>query len=241
MPRSMKMLYRSGRVARQSAAASRAVGMRQALSLSRRLALPGIQRTGGYYGRFGSAGELKFFDTALSFNVDTTGEVPATGQLSLIPQGVTQSTRIGRKCTVKSIQIVGMATSSAAVPEDVCYVYVVLDKQCNGAAAAATDVLTNTSFAVALPNLENSERFVILKKIKLHPKAGAGVAAAYATAFSPLNFYKKVNIQLDYDSSASTGALGTIRSNNIFLLAGATLNDDGVAFNGTCRLRFSDD
>ena len=35
-----------------------------------------------------SGEELKFFDTALSFTCDATGEVPATGQLALIPQGI---------------------------------------------------------------------------------------------------------------------------------------------------------
>jgi len=66
---------------------------------------PGVDRTGGYYGRFAGRGaELKFFDTATSFSIDTSPEVPATGQLVLIPQGVTESTRVGRKCVIRSIQ-----------------------------------------------------------------------------------------------------------------------------------------
>jgi len=70
---------------------------------------PGYDRTGGSYGRYAGRGaELKFFDTSLSFLFDTTGEVPATGQLVLIPQGVTESTRVGRKCVIKSVHLKGI-------------------------------------------------------------------------------------------------------------------------------------
>jgi len=85
-----------------------------------RVPFKGYMRTAGFYGRYsGSSPELKFFDTALSFAIDTTVEVPATGQLSLIPQGVTQSTRVGRKATIKSIYLHGTAAlvpAAAASP-----------------------------------------------------------------------------------------------------------------------------
>ena len=75
-----------------------------------------------------SGEELKFFDTALSFTCDATGEVPATGQLALIPQGYTESTRDGRKATIKSIWIRGQlnfCTSTAATAAGVVYISVV--------------------------------------------------------------------------------------------------------------------
>jgi len=65
---------------------------------------PGYQRTGGFYGRFdGRTRENKFFDTSLTFDFQTTSEVPPSGQLALIPQGTSQNTRIGRKVTIHSI------------------------------------------------------------------------------------------------------------------------------------------
>lgn len=202
----------------------------------------GSTRTGGFYGRYnqsrGSRGERKFFDTALSFGVDLTGEVPATGQLNLIPQGVTESTRVGRKCTIKSIQIRGICYSSATVPEDIAYIYLVQDSQANGAAAAVTDVLTNSTMSTAMINLANSQRFRILKRFIIHPKASAGVAAAYETSVVKVDFYKKCNIPLEF--SSTTGALTELKSNNLFLLAGSASVDDGLAFAGTCRLRFDD-
>lgn len=204
--------------------------------------------TGLRRGRMARAGsELKFFDTALSFNFDATAEVPATGQLTLIPQGVTDSQRVGRKCTVKSIHIEGFVFSAAGVFSDTVAIYVVLDKQTNGAAAAATDVVTAASLAsgglpAALSNLENSDRFVILKKIVVAPATGYGIVGAEGRVNQvPVSYYKRCNVNIEYDSTAATGAITTIRSNNIFLLAGSTgQTDDNISFQGNCRLRFSD-
>jgi len=201
-----------------------------------------FNRTGGFYGRFsGPNAELKFFDTALSFAVDTTGEVPATGQLALIPQGVTESTRVGRRATVKSIQIrataflvPGAGTSAASL----FAIYVVQDTQTNGAAAGIGDVLTSGNMLTALIELQESGRFRILKKIVRKLTATAGVSAAYNEACTHIEFYKKVNIPIEY--SSTTGAITEIRQNNIFLLAGAIGSDDTISVQGNCRLRFSD-
>lgn len=209
--------------------------------------VPGYTRSGGSYGRYGRLAALrglmpekKFFDTALSFTFDSTGEVPATGQLALIPQGDTESTRDGRKATIESIQIRGQAAflpgASATAAANV-HLYVVLDTQTNGAAAAATDVFTSTNFSEAMLNLNNSGRFRILKHINitLHPQAG--VSAAFNTCVRQVEFYKKCKIDMDW--SSTTGAITEIRSNNIFLLAGSSAStDDLVNFAGNCRLRF---
>jgi len=204
---------------------------------------PGYVRTGGYYGRFsGTGAELKFFDTTNAFAFDATGEVPATGQLNLIPQGVTESTRVGRKCVIKSIQMRGIVLlqpAAAAVSASTAYLYVVLDKQCNGAAAAATDVLTGTNFSQAFHNLSNSQRFVVLKKMKWTLQPSAGVTTAYNNVARSYDWYKKCNIPLEF--SSTTGAITEIRSNNIFLLAGSDgQTDDLINLAGTCRVRFSD-
>lgn len=173
--------------------------------------------------------------------MDRTGEVPATGQLNLIPQGVTESNRVGRKCVVKSIQLkMQLRYTPGANSDETAFVYLVLDKQCNGAAAAATDVLTSADFEKAMTNLENSDRFVILKKWAISFNPTAGISGAPVAMNEIVEYYKKVNIPIEYDSTAATGAIGTIRSNNIFLLAGAGLTDDTVAVLGTCRLRFQD-
>jgi len=174
--------------------------------------------------------------------VDATGEVPATGQLNLIPQGVTESTRVGRKAVVKSIHIkatVAYTPGASTVGNDYCFLYLVLDKQCNGAAAAVTDVVTSTALGGAMVNLANSERFVTLKKWVFDQQSMAGVSAAYAAVVEHFEYFHKCNIPLEF--SSTTGALTEIKSNNIFLIAGTAAEDDKTTVLGTCRLRFSDD
>jgi len=205
--------------------------------------VPGYNRTGGFYGRFAGRGaELKFFDTTLSFNIDATGEVPATGQLNLIPQGITESTRVGRKCVIKSIQLKGnmqLTPGAAATLSGVSNIYLILDKQCNGAAAGATDVFTTDVFNTALRNLANSERFVILKKWRHVWNIGAGVGTALNSVHKSLDYYKKCNYPIEF--SSTTGAITEIKSNNLFLMAGTgTTMDDLISVAGTSRLRFSD-
>lgn len=202
----------------------------------------GVERTGGFYGRFqGPGAETKFFDTQLAFTVDTTGEVPATGQLVLIPQGVTQSTRVGRKATLKSLQIRLNAThtpAGGANAASTMYLYVVQDTQCNGAAAAVTDVFTSASMEQALINIANSSRFRILKKWVMDFNSGAGVTTAYNNISRHVEFYKRLQLPIEY--SSTTGAITEIRSNNVFLIAGAIGADDAITVSGTARVRFSD-
>lgn len=195
-------------------------------------------------GRFasGSGPELKFFDTANTFTFDSTGEVPATGQLSLIRQGAGESQRIGRKCVVKSIFIRGRVTltpGAGAVAATTVYLYVVQDTQCNGAAAGATDVLTSTAFNSAFRNLDNSERFKILKRFTVTLNVTAGVTTAYNNMTQAIEWYGKCSIPLEF--GADTGAVSDLRTNNIFFLAGSDgQQDDTVDFLGATRLRFSD-
>jgi len=201
----------------------------------------GFLRTGGYYGRFNRGGgtELKFFDTALSFNIDSTCEVPATGQITLIPQGDTESTRDGRVCTVKSYQIKGNAQfvpATASNASSNAIIYVVLDTQCNGAAAAVTDVFSSTSVATQLMNLANSGRFRILKKLKLTFNSNAGVTTAYNNVNKLFECYGRCNLPIQF--SSTTGAITEIKSNNIFLIAGCENSDDIISIVGVARLRF---
>lgn len=184
--------------------------------------------------------ELKFFDTALSWNFDTTAEVPATGQLSLIPQGDTESTRDGRKAVVKSVQIRGSVYVNPTTGGNVAgtaQIWLVLDTQANGAAAAFTDVFTSTDVNSCMLNLNNSGRFKVLKHWILCWNPEAGVTTAWNSKMIPVEYYQSLDVPIDW--SGATGAITEIRSNNLFLLAGQTgIGDDVPTFTGTCRLRF---
>lgn len=205
----------------------------------------GYLRTGGRFGRFGGGsgigGELKFFDTAHNFTIPLAAAVPATGQLVLIPQGVTESTRVGRECIIQSIQCnyaFQMLPAAAATCSANVVAILIQDTQCNGAAAAVTDVYQNNQAVTAMINLDNSKRFKTIKKfrISLNPGAGATTALNSATGFR--KFYKKCNIPIVF--SSTTGAITEIRSNNLFMIVGTDSNTATVTLLGNTRVRFSD-
>jgi len=83
----------------------------------------------------------------------------------------------------------------------------------------------------------NSQRFTILKKWQVPFSVQAGVSTAFGRVIKSINLYKKLNLPVEY--SSTTGAITEIRSNNLFLLAGAA-DDDLISCQGFTRIRYSD-
>ncbi len=218
--------------------------------------VPGYTRKVGFYGRYAGAGrmprsgagELKFFDRTLD---DAVVAVAGTvvDSINLIAQGVTENTRIGRKCTIKSInwryQVKLPAVDAQALPgkPDTIRIIMYLDKQCNGVTAAATGdsgILAAASWQ-SFNDLANTGRFNILhdKMITLNPSAGLSDGAGLASTAEVIregSYYKKCNIPLEFSDTA--GAIGELRSNNIGVLL---LSSAGLCgFLSRVRVRFSD-
>lgn len=209
---------------------------------------PGYTRTSGFY-KYGSgnhlasrANELKFFDTTITHTVNSTMAIPGTGgQLNLIPQGTTESSRIGRNTVIHSLELKGeyAMTSGTGVNSSVQYLLIVQDKQCNGTAAGVLDVMTSAAGARGLINLSNSKRFHVLRKIVLPITGGSGVLNNYAGTLDYIHYFKKLNIPVEFAST--TGAIGEIASNNLFILMGCDGNSSTfTTFAGIARIRFSD-
>jgi len=233
----------TARIAAFRGAATRGV----AAKMSARRMMPGYGRTAGYYGRFtGRGAELKFFDGA---NTDAT-LIPAAGvikedSLNHIAQGNTEQNRIGRKCVLKRIQMRGQwtlpSTTTAGSSSDRVRLIVYLDRQTNGATAAVTDILESADIN-SYRNLANQQRFSILhdKLEVLNALAGGGNGTADQTYIinRNVNVYKTLNIPVEFDNSVTTGAITSIRSNNVGVLALA----EGalVTLKFQWRLRFSD-
>lgn len=251
----MPKQFRGATVTHASGSASGSVARRQRTGPSpfgspaapfRGRFVPGYDRRAGYYGRFRPGGELKFFDTTISGDFNVTGAVLTTGaQLVLIPQGVTESTRVGRKCTIKSIEMVGTITSNlgaatVAQARGSGHLWLVQDMQCNGAAAGISDIIEGSNLGVGLRDLANKSRFRVLKKFYMNLNPGAGVTAALAGNSKYFHWYKKCDIPIEY--SSTTGAIGEIRSNNLFLIAGVNNSNisDLINVSGKVRVRFSD-
>lgn len=213
---------------------------------------PGYTRRVGYYGRYtvpftgtDKPGELKFFDVDVNDGVvSNTGTV--FDSVCKIAQGVTEVQRVGRKCTLKTIQfrwrviLPALDNVPAPLPADAVRFIVFLDKQCNGAIAGVTQILHTANYK-AFYNLVNQGRFKILHDQMTTMNYG-GLASEAAGQLTALvvqkDFYweKAVNIPLEFDGA--TGALTEIRSNNIGVLLISTQGT--LNFESKVRLRFSD-
>lgn len=102
-------------------------------------------------------------------------------------------------------------------------VIIYLDRQCNGAAATALDILASDQYN-SFRNLGNVKRFKILYD-KLRTYNTGAYAAGNGTANDSHNvvhtYNQRVNLKvfipIEFDGT-TTGALSTIKSNNIGIL-----------------------
>ncbi len=226
----------------------------RALIAARRTPLPrqrGFLRTGGFYGRYANGGERKFWDvdvddaviTAGANVLGTTAPAATAGTLVAIPQGVTESTRVGRKCVISNIGWrfqIGLNNINQGVGStDTVRVILYLDKQANGAIITNTDLLESADYQ-SFNNLSNSGRFRVLMDrtytVKHHAGGWDGTGVDYAADSVSDTFFKRCSIPLEF--SGTTGALTELRSNNLAILL---CGQGGVAFfNSKMRFRFHD-
>ncbi len=230
---------------RKRGAAGSIVLKRRPLKRTKRFS-PGVDRVGGYYGRFaGPNAELKFKDVTVDDAVIAAGGVLTTS-INLIAQGTGESERIGRKCTIRSIFWRGSLALPALELEgnpgdsERIRLIVYQDKQCNGAAATALGILEAVDVD-NYRNLANSGRFNILsdKRIVLNYSTLSHFAVnsfSMSEVRREFSFFKKCNIPLEFDNTV--GALTELRSNNLGLLI---VSEGGSgALISRIRLRFSD-
>jgi len=209
--------------------------------------VPGYTRRVGYYGRFGTSRrpgaqiEKKVYDSAVTLGTSggTASVTNATGLvLSGIANGTSPFTRIGQKIIVKSIQVKASFTlPPGATGADTYHLYLVQDSQCNGAAAAITDVFdTPGIIGNEMRNVANGPRFKILKHWQIQLDAQAGIAGAFNGAIAQESLYLKCNIPVVY--SSTTGDITEIRSNNLFFCYGSVQAQSTATLN--CRIRYTD-
>jgi len=244
----------------------------------------GASQSGGWSGRFTGGGgkERKFVNFGVrDYQIDQTAEfVPNTAlfqypesgveaskvgaaHLTQIPQGISGSSRIGRKCSVKSIQgklkfdwAPGYSTPS--LMWTTVRVALIQDTQCNGAIppgpvtqesqtpAPYQSFESATTLPNALSNLYCKGRYKILwdKQFVFQMSANnqtTGTTVAPLGQGKNFSFFKRCNIPLEFDTTNVTGEIASLRSNGVFIAAGADNADDGVRMTATIRIRFDDD
>lgn len=212
----------------------------------------GYVRTAGYYGRYNHpmghrftnwAGEDKFFDTDISGALGLIDSQWFKVNLAIIPQGVNQSNRIGRKIKISSVHIIGTlfkaSTLLANDTGEAIRLEIVQDKQTNGA-AYAENTRKVLNIMDSFNNLSNSGRFQTMKQKNINmQQQGAGLDA-WPTMVRQVNMYKKCNVIMEYDASLSTGAVSTQRTNSIWFTQVSYIGQTVNFQNARARIRFRD-
>ncbi len=200
--------------------------------------------------RAGLTEELKFHDIDVDqATVAIAGNIMNGGTINIIVQGVTESTRIGRKCTIRRIDwkynVTLKASDAGATPQASDTVRFILyqDKQANGATAAVsgnTGMLESADYQ-SFRNLVNQGRFIIHmdRTVDMNSSGlgsdGAGLISN-GSQEKHGTFSKSCSIPIEWNDP--DGAIGNTRSNTLgVLLISKTAKCDFVS---KIRLRFSD-
>jgi len=226
---------RAAAPARAAAArALRVTGYREADALAN-LAVRGLQL---------AAGELKAVDVSAA-----PGGVTSTGAAYLlngIARGDDITERNGRQVTMKTIEVnaVFQPTTPALDSVPTCVrMMIIYDRQANAAALTPAQVLgtVGDGNAVIRPkNLENRERFLILRDMKFG--LSSGEAEDFRAAPKIVKFYQGVNLPVTFNAG-DAGTIADIITGSLYLLV---ISDDPagapeqVAFKYTSRVRYSD-
>jgi hypothetical protein len=207
----------------------------------------GHYRKSGLYGRLmrPTAHELNFLDLDFAPPQMTAGMSAVSNTLFVIPQGDNVGERTARHIDVKKIQFrfdAKLASTINASNSAVKYrVVVYLDKQANGAAAGINDYFQDPTDINTFNNLENSHRFrTLYDKTYTIRASGVGYDGTDDIAHANIrqhSYYWKGNLRITYDSSATTGALTTIRSNNVGIMIGCDTGN-AVTIVGKIRIRY---
>lgn len=214
--------------------------------------VPGFTRQVGYMPSAPGFSGKKFLDTnVVAVSPSTTGTILNGGTLCVIPQGITKSTRVGNDCIIQNLNLHGrillpkinVLAVAPLLPsvfaQDRLRMIVYIDTQANGLPATALDILAvqpggGTASIDSFRNYDNLSRFRILKDkvFVLNSTAAGGMFDPGTTGnivcasgmSKELRMGFKLNLAMYFD--ADTGAMGTIRSNNIGILC---LSDNAQA------------
>ncbi len=189
-------------------------------------------------------GELKFLDTIIdvtAFVVPTAGLIVPT--INVIPEGTSQSTRVGRRVRIKSFELrytTFVDQAAAGDQADVLRVVVYEDRQTNGVAATAIQLFDTNSTFPGFRELDNGKRFVMLSDEIFAVNQQSGLSSIHTTKTTHIVRKDNLGIIVEYDNTFPTGVLSTMRSNNIGLLFQSERGLVRVQKNALVRIRFYD-
>lgn len=195
--------------------------------------------------------EKKSIDTAMSATITNGGQFYA---LCVPVPGAGMSDRVGRKLTMKSLYIRGTvqvqlsATPSGSVTSEahMLRLIVLYDKQPNGALPALADILGAGGTVNSMFNIDNRDRFQILKDKTwaFDPMIYDSTNDAYAwnRCIYPVKIFKKINLETIFNAGTA-GTSADINSGNLiafWIENAAAAADKNVNIYTNARVRYVD-
>lgn len=186
-----------------------------AVALSRRAAIaagPNVAQRGLLL----STGEFKSSDVV---NTIQCNILSAVQLLNGIARGDEINERTGRECVMKSIQINGHCYVTGSGIDQVMRVLIVYDRQTNGTALTAAQVISaaGTANDVVTPrNLENRRRFKILydRMFQLNASGEPGSSRVF-------KFYRRLNHPITFNSG-DAGTVADITTGSLYAVVVGT-------------------
>ncbi len=189
--------------------------------------------------------ESKFLNTVIASTAVGTNGTYLSDNLCLVPEGVKESQRIGRKITVTSVHIKGtlllVSTTDVSETSDHCRIIVGINKQTNGIQAPLIDLVSPATAGIfSHRNVSNMHKFRILsdKMFTINSTCGAGDATVeFGEVRRYYHQFHKISVPIEYDDSVTTGAIASQDSKSIFI-CGWTASTH-ILFSGTVRIRYT--
>lgn len=216
----------------------------------------GLLRTGSlvarrrYRSNTGRNVEVKYAEVTVANTTIGTASQFLTSLAALVDQGTGESQRIGRKYTIKSINIRGecVLPSEGASSANYCdevRVIVVQDKQPNGATATFSDIYA-TAVSTGTPvidwrafrNMENIQRFNVLadRTYSLNDFIVNNADTTHTNYCKQMSIFRKCNINVEM--KGTTAAVSNLISNNVSVYAISARGLAQVGF--VARIHYTD-
>ncbi len=196
--------------------------------------------------------EMKYHDTSIA----TASRTPWTTvrSLCLIPEGLSESTRIGRRINITSIMLrwkvsrdneLSQGTPLGALAPITGILCIIHDRQANGAVATPSDIFQSPNNEFSFNKLSNAGRFTTVFRQSFRVPQGNlsadSVANKYTMSGGVIPSHTVVipcDIPIDY--SGTTGDIKELTSGNLLQVVYFSHELAG-SINGLCRLRFTDE
>lgn len=194
-------------------------------------------RTGGWRGVPGRRGELKYVDVDQQNNFAETG---VGILLNGLAPGTGASQRIGKKVTLKSVQLrlsIVAGTAGVAPFAGMVRCFLIYDKQANATTPTVAQILEKVAGSSPM-NMDNRDRFLVIYDRQFALDQAGGNQS------SQLKMYKRLNLTTVFNAGTA-GTVADITSGSLYIVF---IGENGYTANPTnppfatwySRIRYED-